>query len=344
MPDRRLSWTIARRPQGAPRAEDFALVEDAVPEPGPGEMLLKAHYLALAPVMRAYMLGEPAAGEAPLAIGDVIHGRGVAEVIASNHPGYAAGDFVHGQIGWRTHKVTKASSQERFFKMARRGLPAHVGLSVLGMTGFSAYGGFIECAGPKPGEGVLISGAAGGVGSIVVQIARAMGCAPVIGIAGGPEKCAYVRGLGADECLDYKSGGLAARIAGAFPNGLDVYFDNVGGEILEAALDNLAMGARIVLCGSISEYARGEPFGPRNYTRLRRSEAVMRGFFVYNHAASFPRAEAALARLVADGRLTPQQTILDGFERMPDGLIGLYAGANAGKMCVRVTKGADVVC
>jgi NADPH-dependent curcumin reductase len=337
------AWTIAARPDGVPAPSDFRLVERAVPAPGDGEVLLKAHYLALAPVMRSYMLGEPAAGERPLALGDVIHGRGVAEVVASRHPDWRPGDVVHGQIGWQTHKLSRMTPGERFFRMARRGLPAHAGLSALGMTGFSAWCGFVTCGAPKAGDAVLVSGAAGGVGSIVVQIARAMGCAPVVGIAGGAEKCSAVRALGADACIDYKAEGIRARIAALFPRGIDLYFDNVGGEILEAALGNLALSARIVLCGSISEYTRAEPFGPRNYTALRRAEASMRGFFVYNHSADFARAEADLARLIGEGKLRLQQTVLDGFDLMPEGLIGLFIGANTGKMCVAVTPGADMV-
>jgi hypothetical protein len=337
------AWTIAARPDGVPRPSDFCLIEEPRRALEDGEVRLRAHYLALAPVMRSYMLGEPAAGEHPLAPGDVIHGRGVAEVIESRNPGFMQGSFVHGQIGWRTEKISRMTPAERFFAMSRRGLPAHAGLSALGMTGFSAWCGFVTCGAPKPGDAVLVSGAAGGVGSIVVQIARAMGCTPVIGIAGGPGKCAAVRALGADDCIDYKGEDVRARIVSLLPGGIDLYFDNVGGEILEAALAHLAASARIVLCGSISEYTRGEPFGPRNYTALRRAEAIMRGFFVYNHAADFSRAEAALAALIAEGRLTLQQTVLDGFERMPEGLIGLFTGKNTGKMCVRVTPGGDTI-
>lgn len=329
-------WTIAARPQGNAAPADFAYRETEIGEPADGEMLVATQYLSLAPVMLMYMSGKSAAGEAPLALGDVIHGRGVGRVIASRHPDFATGDIVHGQIGWQTHKLTRATPPERFFKFHATDLPSHLALSALGMTGFSAYCGFVNVGRPLPGEAVLISGAAGGVGHMVVQIARALGCAPIVGIAGGEEKKALIQELGCDIAIDYHNEDVPARIAQALPNGIDVYFDNVGGETLEAALDNLAFGARIVLCGSISEYTLDQPFGPRNYTQLRATEATMRGFFVYNHADSFQRAERAMARYIRDGALKPRQTIVEGFEHMPDALIGLFRGANRGKQIVAV--------
>ncbi len=339
-------WVVAEHPENTLEARHFGYQEVAIPELDSGQMLLRSHYLNVAPVMRMYMMANQDDGEATesaLAIGDVIHGRGVAEVVASRHPDYEIGQFVHGQIGWQTYKVSNASAQERFVKMTRRELPAYYGLSVLGMTGYSAYCGFVSRGEPRKGDSVLVSGAAGGVGSLVVQIAKALGCGLVVGIAGGREKCALVEELGADATIDYKNEDVGARIAELMPDGLDVYFDNVGGEILEAALSQLASGARVVLCGSISEYQREQPFGPRNYTMLRKGDADMRGFFVYNHAAEFNTAEQRMAEWIRAGKLTALVDISDGFKCMPESLMGLYTGANRGKRLVRVAAGEDVI-
>lgn len=338
-------WTVAERPVSTLEHRHFGYREVPVASPGEGEVLLKTHYLNVAPVMRMYMMAEGGgeSTESVLELGDVIHGRGVAEVLESRHPDFAAGDFVHGQLGWQTHKVSAMTAQEKFVKMKPRGVPVYYGLSALGMTGYSAWCGLVSRGAPRAGEGVLVSGAAGGVGSLVVQIARARGCDPVVGIAGGPDKCALVRDLGANDVIDYRNEDVKARIGDLFPSGLDIYFDNVGGEILEAALEHLAPRARVVLCGSISEYTRDEPFGPRNYTRLRKGDADMRGFFVYNHADDFEQAETEMAGWIRDGQLRALVDFMDGFEALPDALMGLYTGANFGKRIVRVTPGDDPV-
>jgi len=338
-------WTVAARPEKDLEQRHFGYRETPLDAPRDGEVLLRAHYLNVAPVMRMYMMaqGGGESTESTLDIGDVIHGRGVAEVLESRHPDWAVGEFVHGQIGWQTHKVTAMTAQEKFIRMRPRGVPAYYGLSALGMTGYSAWCGFVSRGEPEAGEGVLVSGAAGGVGSLVVQIARARGCDPVVGIAGGPEKCRLVRDLGATATIDYREDDVAAGIAEAFPDRLDIYFDNVGGEILEAALEHLAPRARIVLCGSISEYTRDEPFGPRNYTRLRRGDSDMRGFFVYNHAHEYEQAEAEMAGWIRAGKLRALVDISDGFESLPEALMGLYTGTNYGKRIVRVTPGEDTV-
>ena len=335
--DANCQWRVAARPLGMPKPEDFAYTEEAVPEPGAGEVLLKTLYLGLAPVMRMYMQGTGAAGEKALGIGDVIHGRGVGEVVTSNHPAFAPGDIVQGQLGWQTYKVSAVTPQEKVFKVADRGVPYALSAGMLAMTGLSAYGGFLDCGQPKAGDLVVVSGAAGGVGSIVVQIAKIKGCR-VIGIAGGPEKCAFLRSLGVDETIDYKAEDVPARIAALCPDGLDIYFDNVGGETLAACLENLAMGARVVLCGSISEYTRDAPFGLTNYTRLRAVNGMMKGFFVYNYLDRFDEAVDALAGWIRSGRMQPVQDVIDGFENMPEALMRLYDGRNIGVQCCRVRE------
>lgn len=339
-------WVVAEHPVTSLDANHFGYQEVAIPAVGEGEVLLKSHYLNVAPVMRMYMMADRGDRETPesaLKIGDVIHGRGVAQVLQSRHPGFAAGDFVHGQLGWQSHKVSAITPQERFIKMSPRGLPVLYGLSALGMTGYSAWCGLVVRGQPQRGDAVLVSGAAGGVGSLVVQIAKAMGCSPVVGIAGGELKCETVRELGADATIDYKNDDTASRIHELFPDGIDIYFDNVGGEILEASLDNLGRGARVVLCGSISEYQRSEPFGPRNYTKLRGGDADMRGFFVYNHADTYPAAETEMAGWIHEGKLRALVDISDGFDQLPAALMGLYEGTNLGKRIVRVDPDLDVV-
>ncbi len=336
--DKNCQWLVARRPSGNVVAEDFEYRETAIPQPADGQFLLKTLYLNLAPVMRMYMSGESVAGETALDVGDVIHGRGVAEVIESKHPGFSVGDIVQGQTGWQTYKVSAGSVQEKFRKIPDRGVPYSIGLSTFGMTGFSAYFGFLDCGKPQAADVVVVSGAAGGVGSHVVQLAK-IRCKRVVGIAGGGKKCRFIESLGCDAALDYKKGDIAAQIADACPDGIDLYFDNVGGETLSACLDNLAMNSRIVLCGSISEYLLDEPFGLTNYTKLRRTNSTMQGFFIYNHVDDFDRAEADLGRWVAEGKLDPVEFTFDGFERMPQALASLYDGLNVGVTLCRVRRG-----
>lgn len=336
--DRNCQWRIARRPNGNVVAEDFHYTEDDIPKPGDGEFLLKTYYVNVAPVMRMYMGGDSVAGEDPLNIGDVIHGRAVAEVIESRHPGFTVGDFVHGQVGWQTYKVSTGSAREKFRHVPDLGIAYSVALGSLGMTGFSAYFGFVDCGQPRADDVVVVSGAAGGVGTHVVQIAKIFGC-KVVGIAGGKAKCELVRSIGCDAVIDYKAGDIGARLADACPDGIDLYFDNVGGETLSAVLENLAMNSRIVLCGSISEYLRNEPFGLTNYTRLRRTNSTMQGFFIYNHTDDFDRAERDMSAWLQSGKLRPVEHIFDGFESLPDALASLYTGRNSGIAMVRVRPG-----
>lgn len=331
-------WRIARRPEGNVVPEDFEYREEPIPVPGDNEFLLKTLYLNLAPVMRMFMSGESAAGETPLQIGDIIHGRAIAEVIASNHPDFSVGDIVQGQTGWQTYKVSKGTAQERFIKIPDLGMPYTFALSAQGMTGYSAYFGFVDCGQPKSGDLVVISGAAGGVGSCVIQMAKIFGCT-VIGIAGGQKKIDFIRQLGCDYTIDYKSENVPQRIAELCPNGLDIYFDNVGGETLMACLDNLAFEARIVLCGSISEYLMDKPFGPTNYTKLRRANGTMKGFFIYNYQDRFPEAEKDMTQWLSSGQFKPVEDIIEGFEQMPAGLARLYDGGNFGVSMCRVRPG-----
>ncbi len=334
--DGNYQWRIARRPECNVRPDDFEWYATDITEPGEGEVLLRTHYLGLAPVMRFYMQGTARTGDAMLGPGDVIHGRGVAQIVKSRHPDWREGEVVQGQIGWQTYKVSRMSRQEKFFRMPKNGLPAALGAGVLGMTGLSAHAGLFACGSPKEGDRMVLSGAAGGVGSMVSQMAaNVVGC-DVVGMAGGPEKCAFIRKHGCSAAIDYKADDIAAKLNELRPDGIDLYFDNVGGETLEACLERLRMHARIVLCGSISEYTRDDPFKLSNYTRLRATDSVMRGFFVYNHLDRWDQVMDDIAGWIDDGRLKPVQDIEEGFQSMPRALANLYYGANVGVQCCSV--------
>jgi NADPH-dependent curcumin reductase len=334
-------WRVARRPVGNVVPEDFAWAATDIPEPGEGEVLLKTHYLGLAPVMRMYMTGASPSGEVPLAIGDVVHGRGVAQVIKSRHPDWREGEMLQGQMGWQTYKVSKITPQEKFFRMPVNGLPAALGSGVLGMTGLSAHAGLFACGDPKAVDRMVLSGAAGGVGSMVSQMAaNVVGC-DVVGIAGGTEKCAFVLDHGCRAAIDYKADDIPSRLDALRPDGIDLYFDNVGGETLEACLERLRMHARVVLCGSISEYTREAPFRLSNYTRLRATDSRMQGFFVYNHLPHWERVMDDLAGWIRDGMLKPVQQMEQGFQNMPRALANLYHGANVGVQCCSVRGEPD---
>lgn len=338
-------WTVGEHPTKEVGHQHFKYQESSVPQLEAGQILIKSHYLNIAPVMRMYMMkdGGGFSTEKLLSIGDVIHGRGVGEVIDSQHPEYKSGDYVHGQLGWQTYKISSVTQQEKFVKMKRRGVPIHNGLSALGMTGYSAYCGFIHKGLPHEGDVVLVSGAAGGVGSMVVQIAKAIGCSSVIGIAGGPEKCNIVEGLGADATIDYKNDNVAERLDELLPDGYDVFFDNVGGPIFDASLNHLKRGSRVVLCGAISEYAMKEPYIPQNTFKIRRKAASLNGFFVYEHKHQFEEAETNMASWIKDKKLKALVDMDHGFDRMPHALIGLYTGTNIGKRMVKVSEGEDLI-
>jgi NADPH-dependent curcumin reductase CurA len=320
------------------RQSDFRLAETPAPEPEPGQFLIRTLYLSLAPVMRFYML-DGAGIEKPLAIGEVMRGRGVGQVVASRHPGYAEGDIVQGKLGWQDYALADGSPYYMMYKVTQRLVPVSTALGVLGVTGYTAYFGLFDIGRPKAGETVLVSGAAGGVGSSVGQLAKIAGCR-AIGLAGTAEKCALLTArLGYDAAIDYRTEDVGARLDALAPAGLDVVFDNVGGRILDEALARIRKYARVVSCGGISQYIAGstEPYPIRNTYRIGRMNALLQGFLIYDYEARFPEAEAAMAGWIAAGRLTYQEDVLDGLERMPEALIRLYRGENRGKQLVRVS-------
>lgn len=332
-------WVVAEHPVTTLSPAHFGRQQVPVRALNHGEFLIETQALNIAPVMRMYMMGQSAAGEAPLGIGDVIHGRGVGEVIESRHPDYAIGEFVQGQLGWQRYKISRGTGQEKLRKLKANGLPVTYALSALGMTGFSAWCGFFSRGQPKAGEALLVSGAVGGVGSLVVQMARIIGMAPIIGIAGGPAKCQQALDLGCNATIDYKHDDLGERLRALLPGGFDLYFDNVGGDILNLSLEHLAPRARVVLCGAISEYQKARRKGPSNYFLLSNKDADFRGFFVYNHARDFDRAEAQMAGWLRSGELRVLIDELTGFERMPEALMGMFTGTGGGKRLVRVKDG-----
>jgi NADPH-dependent curcumin reductase len=329
-------WRIANRPDGNVKPGDFEWHEEAIPTPKDGEALLETMYLGLAPVMRMYMMGTDRTGDKRQQIGDVIRGRGVAKIIESRNSEWQVGEIVQGSIGWQTYATSAMTKREKFFKVTSHDLPYSLAAGVLGMNGLSAYAGWFLCQEPRRGDVGVISGAAGGVGSMVVQFAKITGASRIIGIAGGADKCKFIRDLGCDEAIDYKSENVAEKLAEFCPDGIDFYFDNVGGDILSACLERLAMHARIILCGSISEYTRETPFGLTNYTRLRAVEGKMGGFFVYNHVNRWYEVMDELADWIRDGKLKPIQDVIEGFEAMPEALSRLFDGKNVGVQCCRV--------
>jgi NADPH-dependent curcumin reductase len=333
-----LQWLLAERPVDRPVKEsDFKLHEAPIPEPKAGEFVIRVIYSSLAPVMRFYML-DGAGIEAPLEIGDVMRGRGVGQVVKSRNPDYVTGDIVHGKMGWQQYAVADGSPYYLMYKVKQRVLPVSTALGVLGMTGFTAYFGLFDIGKPRAGETVLVSGAAGGVGSNVGQIARIRGC-KTVGIAGSEEKCnLLVESLGYDAAINYREGDLGAQMDQTCPNGIDVFFDNVGGEILDEGLARINKYARVVACGQISQYiGEGGPRPIKNTYKIGRLNALLQGFLIYDYAPRFAEAENDMVPWIKEGRLTYQEDILDGIERMPEALIRLYDSKNHGKQLVRIS-------
>ena len=326
---------LAARPVGLPKATDWSHTEESVGEPADGNVLVKVLYISLDPAMRGWM-NEGRSYIPPVAIGEVMRALAIGRVIASRNPGFAVGDYVSGPFGVQEYAPSDAKGVMKV-DPGLAPLPAHLG--VLGMTGRTAYFGLLDVGRPKPGETVVVSAAAGAVGSVVGQIARIKGCRAV-GIAGGAEKCRYlVSDLGFDAAIDYKSQDVRAALKEHCPSGIDVYFDNVGGDILEAALARLARHARIVICGAISQYnATGPQRGPSNYMALLVNRASMTGFLVGDYAARNGEATAALAAWLADGSIKSREDIVKGLRAFPDALGRLFTGGNVGKLVLEVAS------
>ena len=334
MSDRNRQWILVKRPSGRVTNDCFELREGPVPTIRDGEILVRNLYLSCDPTQRGWMEVDTYLPKIPL--GEVMRAGAAGKVVASKHPDFAEGDLVQGGFGWQDYCVTDGKGPLGVTKLPP-GVPLETALSLFGITGLTAYFGMLDVAGVKKGETVLVSGAAGATGSVAAQIAKIQG-ARVIGIAGGERKKKWLaETLKLDGAIDYRSEDVSARIGELAPKGLDVYFDNVGGEILEAALAHLAIGARIALCGAISGYDDiANLRGPRNYTALIIRRATMRGFLVLDYLDRAMEAVGALAQWAAEGKLVNEVDVAEGLESAPDAFRRLFTGENLGKQLVRV--------
>ncbi len=325
---------LAARPLAMADDTCFRLEQADAPTIGDGEALVRVVYLSIDPTIRAWM-NEADTYFPAIRIGEVIRGGGIGEVVASRNPAYSAGDLVFGMTGWQEYAV--ADSRERTMTVLPPGIPLLDAISVYGVTGMTAYFGVLDVGRPNDGETVVVSGAAGATGSIAGQIAKISGCR-VVGIAGTDEKCAWVTNkLGFDACINYRTEDVASRLRATCPDGIDVFFDNVGGAILQAVLDRINLRARVVLCGAISMYNSPEPPpGPSNYGQLIIKRARMEGFLVLDYVARFPQAQLQMASWVVDGKIQHAEDVVVGLENAPTALNRLFTGANTGKVIVRV--------
>ncbi len=323
---------LAKRPTGAVDESCFRVERAPLPSPGDGQVLVRSRWLSLDPYMRRRM--DEAKSYAPsVALGSVMIGGAVGEVVASNSERLAVGAWVVGPLGWQEWAVADAATLVQV-DPSRAPLSAHLG--VVGMPGVTAFIGLHDFGAPKPGETVVVSAAAGAVGSVVGQLAKLRGCRAV-GIAGGPAKCAHVvEELGFDACVDHRAPDFERALAEATPNGIDVDFENVGGPVMDAVFRRLNLFARVPLCGLVSQYDREEPEGPRSFAQLLSMRVALRGFIVSDHADRWPEAQAELARLVRGGELRYRETIAEGLESAPRAFIGMLRGENLGKQLVRL--------
>lgn len=334
-------WRVAGYPKPGELVgtRHFDWVEEPPPEPQDGEFLVRTICLAPGPAQRGYLKAPDEGFLLGISLGEVMRGRGVGQIIASRNPDYEVGEFFLGSLGWQDYSLQQPRGQEFVFstkKIANPIRPLSSHLSFLGQAGITGWFGLLDVADLKEGDAVLISAAAGGVGSMAAQIAKLQGASKVVGIAGSNEKCQWLcEHLGMDAAINYRTDNIDQCLEKLFPDGIDVFFDNVGGEILNTALWHLAMHARVAICGYIStNYAAGELHGPINYRRLLHSRARMEGFVVFDYWERWNEAEAALLEWYRDGKLANCEDVDSGLERMPDSLASLFTGANVGiKIC-----------
>lgn len=325
---------LVRRPPGEPAESDFRVEEVATPQPRHGEVLVKVAYLSLDPYMRGRMR-DAASYSAPVGLGEVMTGGIVGEVVASQNDAFKVGDIVEDRLGWQEYAIGGGPSMR---KVDPALAPISTANGVLGMPGMTAYFGLLEVGKPKPGETIVVSAASGAVGQVVGQIGKIMGCR-VVGIAGGAKKCGFVKDeLGFDACLDYKAEkDLDAALRAACPNGIDIYFDNVGGEISDAVLRNINFFGRVALCGSISQYnATTPPMGPRLLGTFVGKRVTLRGFIVTDFAGLYGPAMRQMGEWIRTGKLKYREDVVQGIDQAPRAFIGLLRGENFGKMLVKM--------
>lgn len=325
---------LASRPHGTATLDNFSIVDTDVPQPGPGQLLVRNTWLSVDPYMRGRMSSAKSYAP-PYEVGEAMLGGAVGEVLESRADGFAPGDVVLHGLGWRTHAVVDGAHATTVDPEAA---PVQAYLGVLGMTGLTAYAGLVDVAHVREGDTVFVSAAAGAVGSVAGQLAKRHGAARVIGSAGSAEKVRWLLDeVGFDAAFNYKDGPVRDQLAAVAPDGVDVYFDNVGGEQLEAAIDALNVHGRIAVCGMISVYNATEPpAAPRNLPQIIAKRFTMRGFLVGDHQHLRPRFLAEVTPLVREGKLVYSETVVDGIRNAPQAFLDLLAGANTGKMLVRL--------
>ena len=334
MPEKNRQVLLKRRPTGMPALGDFEIVEAALPEPREGEVLLRGIYLSLDPYMRG-RLSAARSYATPVEVGAVIEGRVVGRVAASRDPRFRDGDYAFGGYGWQLYSAVKADG---LLKLDPREAPISTALGVLGMPGLTAYVGLNDIGQPKSGETLVVSAASGAVGAVAGQLAKRLG-AHVVGVAGGAEKCRYVEAeLGFDACLDHRSTDLGAALDRACPNGIDVYFENVGGAVQRAVFPRLNDFARMVMCGMVSEYNDPEPRPGPNLMTVVRRRIKIQGFIVGDRWQLYGEYRRMAAPLVRSGELKFREDIVEGLENAPEAFIGLLEGRNFGKLLVRLAR------
>jgi NADPH-dependent curcumin reductase len=326
-------WVLKRRPEGELRDDDLQLVEGTVPTLREGEVLVRNVYLMVAPTNRVWM-SDIDQYMPPVGLGDAMRGMAMGVVVESARPDFKPGDVVEGPMAWEEYSVAQHVRRVP----VELGLPLPAFASVLGSSGITAYFGLTDVARPKPGETLVVSAAAGGVGSIAVQVGRILG-ARVVGVAGGAAKCRFVEEeFGVAACVDYRRGNVLEDLRAACPQGIDADFENVGGDVMDAVLAHMNVGARIAMCGMIASYnASGDWWSPKLFRNVIMKRATIRGFLVADYAPRFGEAAAQLAQWLHDGELAYHVDIVDGIERAPEGFQRLFSGANVGKQLVRVS-------
>lgn len=328
---------LAARPEHLIKQTDFRLEQEEIRPLEDGEFLIKVLFLSVAPVMKFYML-DGAGIENPMQFGDTMRGRGVGEVVQSKNSNFQVGDIVQGKCGWQEYVICEGTEYFMMYKVNQRGLPYSTALGVLGMTGFTSYFGLYDVGECKEGDTVLVSAATGGVGSNVGHLANIKG-ASAIGLASTDEKCKLLtEKLGYKGAINYTKEDVSTQIDYFFPEGIDIYFDNVGGEILDIALTKLKRYSRVVLCGRISQYKdrKNSEYALRNWHKVGATRSKMEGFFIYDFEADFPKAEKEMAQWIAEGKLSYQEDMLYGLEKMPEALNRLFTKKNIGKQLVKI--------